>query len=250
MRIAAHSNPYSSCSALCGRSNNKATLSAFTSPGPNYLDNRLLRNAQLTLDSDGHVHGVIQETMTGVLALAWRQAALRGDEAETIHDFEKALQRSMPSGVQVSVKQFTWLADFTHPLMVVASVSGQMGTQTGKHMFLPGVFFESANPPLFAAEQRDATVDMHYPFMVDDQFRLSLPPNITIDSLPQSSEIPFAQGADYITKFAAQPHLFAYGRLLTAARFLYKAADYPALRGFYQKVSTSDQQQLALKIQK
>jgi hypothetical protein len=221
----------------------------FTTPGPNYLDNRLQRNAQLTLDPDGHIHGDIQETMSGVQALAWRQAALRGDEAETTRDFEQALQHSMPSGVQVKVKQFTGLADFTQPLTVTVNVSGTMGTETGKHMFLPAVFFEAGNPPLFAEAQRENPVDMHYPHMTEDQVQLSLPPNLNLDGLPPGGEIPLPESADLITKFASQPHAFAYGRLFRVARVVYKAAEYPALRTFYQKVSANDQQQLALTVQ-
>jgi hypothetical protein len=220
----------------------------FMTPGQNYQDNGLDRTAQLTLDSDHQVHGLVYETMTGVEALDWRQEALRGDEAEVRKEFEEDLQKSMPSGMQVKVNHFVGLTDFTHPLMVVVNASGTLGTETGKHIFLPAVFFEAGNTPLFAQTQRENPVDMHYPYTVRDQFQLTLPPNISIESLPAGGELPFASSADYIAKFVSQGHTFAYGRLLIVGKTIYKASEYPSLRGFFQKVSANDQEQLALKI--
>jgi Domain of Unknown Function with PDB structure (DUF3857) len=220
----------------------------FTTPGPEYQENSLNRTAQLTLDPDGRVHGLIQEMMDGVEALTWRQAALRGDEDEVKKQFEEQLQSSMPPGVQVKLNHFVGLTDFTHPLMVVVNVSGTLGTQTGKHIFLPAVFFEAGNAPMFAQTHRENPVDLHYPYTIRDQFKLTLPSNITIDSLPTGGEMPFAPNADYIAKFVSQPNAFAYGRLLIVAKVLYKADEYPSLHSFFQKVSADDQEQVALKV--
>jgi hypothetical protein len=220
----------------------------FTTPGPSYKDNSLDRIAQLTLDPDGHVHGVIREIMTGAEALRWRDAALRGDEDGVKKRFEEQLQRSMPPGVQLKTDHFLGLADYTGPLMVVVNVSGTMGTETGKHVFLPAVFFEAGNAPLFSQAQRENPVDLRYPYMVHDQFNLTLPPNISVESLPKEADVPFASNGDYIAKFGVQDNTLAYGRLLRVANFVYKPTEYSALRDFYQKISADDQAQVALKI--
>ncbi|HEX5234206.1 MAG TPA: DUF3857 domain-containing protein [Silvibacterium sp.] len=220
----------------------------FTTPGLDYKDNSLKRSAQLTLDPDGHVHGLIYENMTGSEALQWRQAALRGDEAGVKKDFEDALQRTMPPGVQVKTNHFVGLTDYNTPLMAIVNVSGTLGTQTGKHIFLPAVFFEAGNPPLFAKTQRENPVDMHFPYMVQDDFHLTLPPNFTIDSLPTGGDVPFSPFADCIDKFVSEGNTLAYGRLLRVANVEYKTTEYPSLREFFQKVSASDQAQVALKI--
>lgn len=220
----------------------------FFVPGPNYQDNSLNRTAQLTLDPDGQVHGLINETMTGAQALHWRQAALRTDEAEIKKQFEDELQSSMPPGVQVKMNHFIGLTDFTLPLMVVVNVSGTLGTETGKHIFLPAVFFEAGNKPMFAEAQREYPVDLHYPYTVRDQFQLTLPANITVESLPKGGEMLFTPNADYVAKFVSQSNGFAYGRLFLVDQTIYKAVDYPSLRGFLQKVSANDQEQVALRV--
>ncbi|MGC2161699.1 MAG: DUF3857 domain-containing protein [Silvibacterium sp.] len=220
----------------------------FTTPGISYSDNSLSRFAELTLDPNGQVHGRIEETMTGAQALDWRQAALRGDEAGIKKEFEDQLQHSMPPGVLVKTNHFIGLTDSTRPLMAIVDVSGTMGTQTGKHLFMPAVFFEAGNAPLFAETQRVNPIDMHYPQMVHDQFQLTLPPNITVDSLPQGGDVPFAPNADCLVKFGSKANVYAYGRLYRLATNFYTAAEYPELRNFFQKVSANDQAQVALKM--
>lgn len=220
----------------------------FATPGQTYQDNGLDRNAQLTLDANGQVTGLIHLTLTGAQALRWRQAALRGDEEGVKKRFGEDLERSMPPGVQVKVNHFVGLSDLTYPLMVVVNVSGTLGTATGKHVFLPAVFFEAGNAPLFAETHRENMVDLRYPYMVHDQFQVTLPPNMTIDGVPQGGDVPYAPNADYIAKFVRQGNVFAYGRLLRVANCFYKAEEYPALRGFFQKISASDQAQVALQV--
>jgi len=220
----------------------------FTTPGMTYQDNGMDRNAQLTLDANGQVTGLIHLSMTGAEALQWRQAALRSDDEAVKKSFAEELEHSMPPGVQVKVNHFVGLADATYPLMVVVNVSGTLGTATGRHVFLPAVFFEAGNAPLFAETHRENMVDLRYPYMVHDQFQLTLPPNLSIESVPQGGEVPYAPNADYIAKFAKEGNIFAYGRLLRVGNSFYKAAEYPALRGFFQKVSADDQEQVALQV--
>lgn len=221
-------------------------IAIFSTPAPNYKEDSLSREARLALSSTGQVTGLIYESMTGAQALAWRQAALRGDEAGVKKQFDDDLQRSMPPGVQVKVNHFVSLTDSSHPLMAIINVTGTLGTATGKHVFIPAVFFEAGNPPLFAKTRRENPVDMSYPYMVSDDFQLTLPPNMTVESLPKGGDIPFSRNADYITKFVSSPHDYGYGRLLRVATIIYKATDYPALRDFFQQVSASDQSQAAL----
>lgn len=220
----------------------------FSTSAPAYTNNSVSRIARLTLSPDGHLTGLIYENMGGAEGLRWRQAALRGDEAGVKKEFESELQRSMPPGVQVKLNHFIGITDFTHPLMAVVNVSGTLGTETGKHLFLPAVFFEAGTPPLFAETHREDPVYMHYPYMIKDDFQLTLPDNMTVESLPKGGDIPFASNADYFIKFVSGPHSFAYGRLLRSANIIYKATEYPSLRNFFQKVSTSDQAQIAVKI--
>jgi hypothetical protein len=130
--------------------------------------------------------------------------------------------------------------------MIVADVSGSLGTSTGKRVILPAVFFEGSAKPLFAQEKREIAVDLHYPFSVHDKFSMSLPPNLTAESVPKESELMFAPNAQYIAKFVMKGNTYAYGRLMLLGNAFYTLAEYPELRSFYQKTNREDQAQLVL----
>jgi hypothetical protein len=219
-----------------------------TTPGLTYQDTRTDRIAQLTLDSTGKISGIIRITMTGTEALHWRQAALRSDEAEVKKDFEEELQKTMPPGVEVKTNHFIGLDDYVKVLFVQVDVSGSMGTSTGKRIFLPAVFFEAGVGPRFTGSKRENPIDMHYPYTVHDQFNLTLPPGMTVESLPSEASVPFSPHGDYVAKYAAKDNLYAYGRLLRLASPFYKADEYPQLRSFYEKTNTDDHVQVVLKM--
>ena len=220
----------------------------FSTPGPDFKDNVLERNAHLMLDSNDQLAGLLYETITGAEALAWRQDALTGDEAGTKKRFEERLQHFMPSGIQMKVTQLVGLTDFTIPLTAVINVSGSLGTQTGKHIFIPAVLLDAGSTPLFAETHRENDVDMHFPYAIRDEVQLTLPTNFTIENLPGENAFTLPSRADYTAKFIYKGNVFTYGRRLRVGSVFYKAGDYPALHSFFQKVSSDDQEQVALTV--
>ena len=217
-----------------------------TTPGLTYKDTEVDRFAELTVDQDGKLHGMIRINMTGTVALKWRQVALKGDQDEAKKDFEQELQQDLPPGVDVKTNHFVGLTDYKNPLMAQVDVSGSLGAQTGKRVFVPAVFFEGGAKPLFAQEKRESSVDLHYPYTVHDQFSLTLPPNLAAESVPKESTVPFVPNADYVAKFVVKGNTYAYGRLMRLANAFYTLSEYPQLRGFYQKTNAEDQAQLVL----
>jgi hypothetical protein len=217
-----------------------------TTPGLNYEDNHIDRYGELTLDIDGKVHGTLRINLTGTQALAWRQAVLISDENEMKKEFDEKLQERMAPGVQVKTNHFVGLTNYKNPLMVVVDVSGTLGTSTGKRVFLPAVFFEGGAKPFFVQEKRESMVDLHYPYIEQDKLTVILPPNLSLESVPKGSKVIFASNAQYVTKFVANGDTFSYVRLMLLGNAIYTVAEYPDLRGFYQKANAEDQAQLVL----
>jgi hypothetical protein len=215
-------------------------------PGLTYKDNQMDRFADLTLDLDGKLHGIIRINMTGTEALRWRQTVLSGDQEDAKKEFDQYLQESVPPGVEVKTNHFVGLTDSKNPLMAQVDVNGSLGTSTGKRVFVPAVFFEGSAKPLFVQAKRESPVDLHFPYSVHDQFNLTLPPNLTAESVPKESNVPFSPHADYVAKFVVKGNTYAYGRLMILANPFYKLDEYPQLRGFYQKTNAEDQAQLVL----
>ena len=82
--------------------------------------------------------------MTGQEALHWRQLAIRNDENEVKKQFNESIRAYMPDGVQADFNHFLGIVGLRIQPMAIVNVSGNMGTATGKHVFLPGFFFEVA----------------------------------------------------------------------------------------------------------
>ena len=216
------------------------------SPGQGYKDSQMLRIAELKLDSEGKVQGIIRVTMGGSEAMRWRQDILRNDEEQAKKDFEEELQEDMPAGIVVKTNHFVGTTAYGNALMVMVDVSGNMGTSTGKRVFLPGTFFEASAKPLFVHEKRENPVDMHFPFMVRDTVTITLPAGFAVESVPKDAEIPLPNFADYVAKYKATDTVYAYSRLMVLANVLYEPKEYSQLKDFYAKANTQDQQQTIL----
>ena len=228
------------------RQSDKGPVLAVT-PGSSYPDNNVVRIAELELGADGKVSGVIRVGMTGVEALRWRQRALTTDEATVKKEFENELQQRVPDGVVVKTNHFINLTDFNSQLMAVMDVSGSMGTATGKRVFVPGAFFEARVKPLFAETKRENPVDLRYPYQAQDQVTVTLDPGLAVESVPTNATVPLKNLAVFQEVYGSKGGEYQQLREMAVGTPLYKAAEYPDLRDFFQKASAQDQALLVLK---
>jgi hypothetical protein len=218
-----------------------------TTPGVTFKGAFSERTADLVVDPDGSVKGTVRFIMAGPDAIHWRQVALRNDQDEVKKEFNEYMQGYYPDGVQADFDHFLALDDSSANLIGVVKVNGNIGTATGKHFFLPGLFFESrGNHPFVAQDKRSIPIDVHYPKLEEDEVTYHLPPGFTVESLPQAANAFWPEHA--ILKIGAKTN----GDAVTVTRnlvynfTLLDPKDYSNLHDFYQKVATAGQQQLVL----
>ncbi|MGA3371615.1 MAG: DUF3857 domain-containing protein [Terracidiphilus sp.] len=218
-----------------------------TTPGITYKESTVTRVATLDIDEAGNVKGSVRYVMTGPSALHWRQLALENDEDEVKKQFNESLRAYLPEGVQADFDHFLGLDDPDVSLIGIVKVSGNIGSATGKHFFLPGLFFESrAEHPFVAQDKRTIPIDVHYPQMVQDEVTYNLPPGFKVESLPQDANTSWPNHALLNIHSSAQAGSVTVSRTLAYNFTLLDPKDYPDLHDFYQKVATADQQQLVL----
>jgi hypothetical protein len=214
----------------------------------NYKDAATIRVANLNVAADGKVDGTIRVSMKGPAALHWRQAALSEGEDEIKKDFEDQMKEMIPDGVHVDFDHFLGLDDPDTLLMGIFKVSGNIGTATGKRVFLPGLFFEShAKHPFVAVEKRVVSVDMRYAETVRDEVTYSVPETFTVESTPTDASVSYPTHALLALKSNVDKNKITTTRTLLVGFTLLDPKEYSNLRDFYQKVATADQQQLVLK---
>jgi len=207
-------------------------------PASSYKDATVNRVADLTLAADGSITGTIRVDLTGPQALRWRQLAIKNDPEERSKRFEADLGKLVPDGVEVSVVKFAGQDDFNSPLIVFAKVTGSLGTATGKHIFLPGEFFEShASHPFVAQATRQTSVDLDYASSVGDDVTLHLPAGSAVESVPAEVTAPWPGRGLFRTRAVITANSVRLARSLVQASVLVDPSEYPQLHDFYQKIA-------------
>ena len=218
-----------------------------TTPGLTYKVSTVKRTAVLDIDETGNVKGTVRLTMTGPNSLYWRQRALENDEEEVKKEFKESVQDDLPEGVQADFDHFIGLGDYNTSLMGIVKVSGNIGSATGKHFFLPGLFLQSrAKHPFVAQDKRAISVDVHFPNLEQDDVTYNLPPGFNVESMPQDADANWPDHALLRIHASAENGSVNVLRTLAYNFTLLDPKEYSNLHDFYLKVATADQQQLVL----
>lgn len=205
------------------------------------------RTADLTIDESGSAKGSARFILTGQQAIHWRQLAIENDESEVKKQFNESLRAYAPEGVQAELDHFVGLDDYNSNLLAMVTISGSLGSGTGKHFFLPGLFFEShAAHPFVAEAKRTMLVDVHYPKMETDEVTYHLPAGFAVETAPQTADVSWPQHAMLKVIVKVNGTDVTIKRAVAFNFSILPAKEYGDLHDFYQKVATADQQQLVL----
>jgi hypothetical protein len=212
-----------------------------------YKEAVVQRTAMFEIDEHGSVKGTARFVMAGPDALYWRQLALQNDEEEVKKQFNESMRNYLPDGVQGDFDHFLALDDYPVNLIAFIKISGSLGTATGKHFFLPGLFFQSnARHPFVAQDKRTVPIDLHYADTEQDNVTYNLPPGYSVETTPQAADVTWPGSALLKITSTAKDGSVTVVRTFAHNFALLPASDYNDLRNFYQKVATADQQQLVL----
>jgi hypothetical protein len=216
-------------------------------PAGIYTASGVQRLADLTIDGSGGVKGTARFILSGQEALRWRQLSIRNDESELKKQFDETLRAYMPDGVQAELNHFLGLPDYGSYLIAIVNVSGNLGTATGKRVFLPGLFFEAhASHPFVAQDKRTMLIDVHYPKGDVDQVTYHLPAEFAVETPPQHAAVSWPEHAILKVDAKVSGNDVIVTRNAAFNFSILPATDYGDLHDFYQKVATADQEPLVL----
>ena len=222
-------------------------IAAGTTPAAPYTANVTDRIADLTIDPSGGVKGTIRFIMRGQEALHWRQLSLENDESEVKKQFNEAIRKYLPEGVQADFNHFLALSDYQSNLLAMVDVSGSLATLTGKHLFLPELFFAShASHPFTAQDKRTTPVDVHFAKIEQDEVTYHVPAEFTVDNPPAPASIGWPNHAAFKASFSLKGNDVITTRTEGYNFTMLDPKEYGDLHDFYQKVAAADQQQLVL----
>jgi hypothetical protein len=222
-------------------------VQAGITPAATYNANVFQRVAAFDVDPSGGVKGFVRFIMKGEAALHWRQLALRNDENEVKKQFNEAIRKYIPDGVQAELNHFVGMQDYEANLLAFIDVSGNAATTTGRHVFLPELFFEShVSHPFVSQDKRTTPIDVHFPQMEQDQVTYQVPTEFAIENPPAPADISWPNHAVFRDSSKVNGSDITIVRTVAYNYSLLDSKEYGDLRDFYQKVATADQQQLVL----
>jgi Domain of Unknown Function with PDB structure (DUF3857)/Transglutaminase-like superfamily len=216
-------------------------------PASTYQQSTVGRIGDLTIGADTNITGTVRFILTGAEALYWRQLTLENDPDEVKKQFNESIRADLPEGVLADFDHFVGLDDYNSNLTAVVKVSGNMGSATGKRLFLPGLFFESrAKHPFTAEDKRIIPVDVHYPRLEQDDVTYHLPQGYEVEGSPMLTSVSWPSHALMKIGSTWDRNTVKISRAMAYNYTLLDPKEYTDLHAFYQKVATADQQQLVL----
>jgi hypothetical protein len=211
-----------------------------------FKSNVVARGADLKLDDTGIATGTVTLSYMGDDALRWRQEALKGDDTSLNEDLKAHLERLLPGGMDVRITSVDGLAKAEGSLTIHYEVKGAIGSPTGKRLLVPADVFVANEKPRFTSEKREIAIDMHAPSATVDNVRITYPDSMVVESTPAPTKEIFDKNAAFITTVTPGANNILFHRNLTNGVSIYLAPEYAALRAFFTKVETKDQETLVL----
>ena len=215
---------------------------------PNPVASEALEQHQATvhLDEDGTLSGSVEITYNGQEALKHRLDAMDADETGRRKAIEDEIKALLPSTAELKLEKIGGLEASEGPVTVEATVEiPGFAAATGRRLLLPMALFQSNNRHPFSYAERRNAVYFQYPFEERDEVDLEIPAGTQVESLPAPRAAMAAFG-DYEISREKQANHVRLHRHLRIGGVIFMQNYYPDLRGFYDKVTAGDGDQVVV----
>lgn len=207
---------------------------------------KVVRQADLKLNEEGGLEGQVKVTYTGLEALDRRLGQRFGDATQRKEYLEEELKNVIPATAEVELKNKPDWDSSDEKLMAEYDVKiPGWASSAGRHVVLPLGLFAGAQKHVFEHTQRTLPIYFSYMFQTEDQTKITLPAGWKVGSLPTEVHLD-ATAAEYQIQAEKKENALQVTRTLRSDIVLYQPSVYPALRDFYQKVRSGDEQQVVL----
>jgi hypothetical protein len=217
-----------------------------TTPIPESSVSKIERKADLKMTLDGSLEGKLTVIYSGLEAEWLRIEERNEDEAHRRKFLEDEVKEAVPVGIEVEITNkpdwassaSTLVAEFN--LKVPGWVSG-----AGRRGLMPVGLFSAPEKHMCEHATRVHPLYFHYASEIFDDVRIDLPLGWQVSSLPQP-QTNDAKVMLYSLKVDNEKGTLHLERRLRRELISLEQKYYPALRSFYQTVSTGDEQQVVL----
>jgi hypothetical protein len=206
----------------------------------------IIRNAELTIDSDGQATGKLQVDFTGRLGAARRER----DHAEDANGRSKTIgdeiKEWLPSGSTFDVTAITNWDNNELPAHVEGIVKiPALGTAAGRRMLVPASAFQARQPASFQPEKRHYSIYFSTPYEEIDNVKFTAPEGYKFEAVPPAKQLKPGT-LSYEISATQEGKVVDVKRHLVIDGLIFPVKNYPALRNFFNLVKTNDEAQIVL----
>jgi hypothetical protein len=215
-------------------------------PKPSSVDSVSSRKAELRLLEDGSVEGKLEISYSGQASLMRRLDAFDEDDAGRRKQMESEIKAWLPPGAKIEIESVSPWENSQDPLRVVCKVTiPNASSATGHRVLLPAALLQFGLRSAFQSGTRVHPIYFSFPYQEDDEVTFEVPAGYSIESLPNPVNVR-TEFANFQATSARSDDLLRFHRHFALNEIIFPATDYSAVRGFFDKVRASDEQQVVL----
>ncbi|HKI11790.1 MAG TPA: DUF3857 domain-containing protein [Candidatus Acidoferrum sp.] len=213
---------------------------------PESFASKVVRQADLKLSEEGGLEGQVKVTYCGLEALDRRLGQRFGDDTQRKEYLENALKNVIPATAEVELKNKPDWDSSGEKLVAEYDVKiPGWASPAGRRVVLPLGLFAGAQKHVFEHSQRTHAIYFSYMFQTEDQVKITLPTGWKVGNLPKEVHLD-AKAAEYQIQAENKENALQVTRTLRSDIVLLQSSLYPALRDFYQKIRSGDEQEAVL----
>ena len=207
----------------------------------------LARKATLELSEDGTLKGRVQVTYGHQQTLDWRLGLRHDDEAGRRKKWEDDAKEWLPASTKVKLVSVKGWDKAEEPIEAEFDVEALgIATPTGHRLLLPQAIFQPSERTMFTHPNRVNAVYFDYPWQELDDITVTTPKGYRAESLPAPGKIQLPFGTYQISVETNSDGVHVVRRMVMDG-LIFQVQYYPYLKGFFDKVKASDDQQLVLR---
>ncbi len=216
------------------------------SPLPVVGIDAIQRAGNFALSDEGLANGTLLVRFYGQEALARRIRNISGDAAASKKMLEDEIHSWLPSNAEVSLTSSPNWADYEHPLACEFKISAPILSRAGKRVMLNSDFLVADRPAKFAHAQRRSVVYFHHSTREVDSIRISLPSSMAVENMTPSAAFN-TPWAIYKNDRTREGNVISTNRDMALGGIVFGPEKYSELKGFFDKVKESDDQQILIR---
>jgi hypothetical protein len=213
---------------------------------PESSESKTERQARLKLSDAGDLDGKLTVTYTGLEAMHYRFEARHSDDLARKKLLENEVKEQIPAAAEAELTNKPDWSNSEIPLIAEFNVRVTgWASNAGKRRVIPTGIFTSAERHMFESANRIHPLYLEYPFVKEDRITIDLPPGWQASNIP-SVRSQDAPAVGYNLKVERSDGTLQFTRKLKEDFLMLDPKYYPAIRGFFQFVRASDEQQIVL----